>query len=181
MKKEGNHKTESYLLQDLGDQLPHQGYGAHSSGLLRAVHLYSSDRTWTGPVASCPCHWRYQSHEGIVPLNLGSGAQTAAPGTCSALSLPRGQGLGYFPVTLCSSAPHYSLCFLALVVGTPPGVSPGFPFCQGQIRQESSQGSFNLIWFPTQGVLCRAVVGALPIEADVVGWQRKEKSFKAYP
>lgn len=61
MKKEGNHKTESCLLQDLGDQLPHQGYGAHSSGLLRAVHLYSSDRTWTGPVASCPCLWMYQS------------------------------------------------------------------------------------------------------------------------
>ena len=62
-----------------------------------------------------------------------------------------------------------SLCFLALVVGPPPGVPPGLPLGQGQVGQEGGQGALYLVGLPAQSVLRGAVVGALPVEADVVG------------
>ena len=55
------------------------------------------------------------------------------------------------------------------MVGPPPGVPPGLPLGQGQVGQEGSQGALYLVRLPAQSVLRGAVVGALPVEADVVG------------
>lgn len=65
--------------------------------------------------------------------------------------------------------PH-SLCLLALVVGAPPRVPPRLPLGHGQVRQEGRQRALDLVRLPTQGMFCGAVVGALAVEADVVGW-----------
>ena len=62
-----------------------------------------------------------------------------------------------------------SLCFLAFVVGPPPGVPPGLPLGQGQVGQEGGQRALYLVRLSAQSVLCGAVVGALAIETDVVG------------
>lgn len=61
------------------------------------------------------------------------------------------------------------LCFLSLMVGSPPGVPPRLALRQGQVGQEGSQGALDLIGLPAQSVLRGAVVGALAIETDVVG------------
>lgn len=66
-------------------------------------------------------------------------------------------------------APH-SLGLLALVVGAPPRVPPGLPLGQGQVGQEGCQRALDLVRLPAQGMLRGAVVGALAVEADVVGW-----------
>lgn len=61
------------------------------------------------------------------------------------------------------------LGLLAFVVGASPRVPPGLAFGEGQVGQESRQGSFYLVRLATQSVLSGAVVGTLSVEAHVVG------------
>lgn len=72
------------------------------------------------------------------------------------------------------TSPHspcpISLSLLALVVGAAPGAAPGVALGQGLVREQSSHGALQLVWFAADGVLGGAVVGALPIEADVARW-----------
>ena len=62
------------------------------------------------------------------------------------------------------------------MVGPPPGVPPGLPLGQGQVGQEGGQGALNLVGLPAQRMLRGAVVGALPVEADVVGCGTTEET-----
>lgn len=64
----------------------------------------------------------------------------------------------------------HSLRLLALVVRASPGVAPRLPLGQRQVWQEGGQRALYLVRLPAQGVLRGAVIGALPVEADVVGW-----------
>ena len=86
-------------------------------------------------------------------------------------ALPRPQG-GRIPESPAQCAPN-ALCLLALVVRASPGVPPGLPFGQGQVGQEGGQRALDLVRLPAQGMLRRAVVRALPVEADVVGCGRR--------
>lgn len=70
---------------------------------------------------------------------------------------------------MCCTAYLSVLCFLALVVGASPRVSPGLALGQVQVRQESCKGALDLVRFTAQSVLSGAVVRALAVEADIVG------------
>lgn len=72
---------------------------------------------------------------------------------------------------ICGRSVCFLLCFLAFVVGSSPGVPPGLTFGQGQVWEEGSQGTLDLVRLTAQSMLCRAVVRTLPIETDVVGWE----------
>lgn len=131
-------KLSGQELQDLGDQLHHQSYGANIWELFRAAESSESFSLWqdldrSPCILSMPLEvsvpWGNCATEGpfgFRAINWNSW-HVKFPGKTEVLSW--GQGLGDFPATLYSFAHHYSLCFLALVVGTPPRVSPGFPFC----------------------------------------------------
>ena len=72
------------------------------------------------------------------------------------------------------------LGFLAFVVGASPGVSPCLAFGQVQVRQEGGQRALDLVWFPAQSVLSGAVVRALAVEADVIGWGEKKSGMRKW-
>lgn len=55
------------------------------------------------------------------------------------------------------------------MVGASPGVPPGLALGQGKVRKERCQRTLYLVRLPTQSMLSGAVVGALPIETDIIG------------
>lgn len=63
-----------------------------------------------------------------------------------------------------------SLSLLALVVGAAPGAAPGAALGQGFVGQQGCHGALQLVRLAAQSVLGGAVVGALPVEADVARW-----------
>lgn len=71
---------------------------------------------------------------------------------------------------LCVPPSPSSLSLLALVVGAAPGAAPGATLGQSFVGQQDCHGALQLVRLAAQSVLSGAVVGALPVEADVARW-----------